>query len=93
MHSRLRFLCSRTFVPRYICSPVLNTTRFLCSSVSMIPIVRTSIMLIISISRLTNISIAVNIVCWGGGLVVRVRVGWGIAPRLEHMFLLAGYFK
>ena len=21
------------------------------------------------------------------------RVGWGIAPRLEHMFLLAGYFK
>ena len=20
------------------------------------------------------------------------RVGWGIAPRLEHMFLLAGYF-
>ena len=23
----------------------------------------------------------------------RVRVGWGIAPRLEHMFLLAGYFN
>ena len=21
------------------------------------------------------------------------RVGWGIAPRLEHMFLLAGYCK
>ena len=22
-----------------------------------------------------------------------IIVGWGIAPRLEHMFLLAGYFK